>query len=208
MIACGPVSADMSQRIARQSLHTRIVVASRRFLWVLVALMVAAIIWVTVGDNKSDGARLVFSGSTPDVQNEQNVMMAPRYQGLDEKNQPYVVEADKAVQLDKETVLLYNIKSDISQQDGAWLALDAAEGKMQLDREYLFLHRGVHLFYEGGYEMSTEQAHIDIDKGTAYGESLVQGIAPMGTLQADSFSARDQGKVIEFNGSVRMTIYP
>lgn len=183
------------------------VIASRRLLWVLFAFMIAAIIWVTMDKNGGDGARLVFS-TTKQEPNQQNVMLSPRYQGLDERNQPFVVVADKAIQEDKKTVLLFNIKADMNQNDGKWLALDSKEGKMNLDEKLMYLHGGVQLFYDGGYEMRTDHANVDIQKGSARGDGPVEGQGPIGTLQANSFSVHDRGKVIEFNGSVRMTLYP
>lgn len=182
------------------------VVFSRWMLWGMVGVMIIAIIWVAAIEG-DDGARLVFSSSSG-KQAQQNVMEAPRYQGLDKDNQPYIVEADKAVQKDKQTVELFNIKADMNQNDGTWLALNASAGEMTLDEERLYLSGGVQLFYDGGYEFSTEDVHVDIDEGSAYGKNRVEGQGPPGTLQADSFAAKDQGKILEFNGSVRMTLYP
>lgn len=189
------------------SRHTRVVVASRWSLWGLIAFLVIALIWVAADDNGGEGARLVFSASKPQ-QAEQNVMQQPRYQGLDNRNQPYVVVADKAIQQDKNTVLLYNIRADMNQNDGTWLALNSTEGTLQTDKESLYLSKGVQLFYEGGYEMNTEDAYVDVQAGSAYGNTPVTGQSPMGTLEADSFAVKDKGRLIEFNGSVRMKLYP
>ena len=64
------------------------------------------------------------------------------------------------------------------------------------------------MFYDGGYEFRSDYAQVDIKEGAAYGDSPVEGQGPMGTLTADSFNITERGKVIRFNGSVKMTLYP
>ncbi len=187
-------------------LHTRVVVASRWSLWVLVGLIVGIIVWIASGNGR-DKSRLVFSNISKNEE-LQNVMEQPRYQGMDEKNQPYTVIADKAVQKDEETIVLHNIRADMNQKEGKWLALNAGEGELDMKSKKMQLYNGVSMFYDGGYEFHTDHAQVDIHGGSAYGDAPVEGQGPTGTLEADGFSVADHAKVIRFNGSVRMKLYP
>lgn len=187
--------------------YTRFVILGRNFLWVLVAGIVATIVWIATGDKGEDAQRLVFSGTTAPGATTDNEMLKPHYQGLDAKNNPYTVIADKAIQKDKDNVTLLNLRADIKQGDGKWLALTAGAGDLNIPDKQLLLMDGVTLFYDGGYEMETAYAQVDIGQGTAYGDSPVKGHGPLGTLQASRFEAVDRGRIIRFNGSVRLKIY-
>ncbi len=187
--------------------HTRIVIASRWSLWVLVAIMVAVIFWVASSNSGKDGSRLVFS-SVSKNENLQNVMEKPHYQGVDQNDQPFTVIAEKAIQKDPNTVELFTIRADMNQNNGTWLALNSGKGELNLETKQIQLDDGVNMFYDGGYEFRTSHAQVDMEKGSASGNAPVEGQAPTGTLQADSFSVENRGQVIKFNGSVRMTLYP
>jgi lipopolysaccharide export system protein LptC len=189
--------------------YTRLVTLSRRFLWALIAGMVGVVIWVA-SDTSESGGRLVFS-NIPKSENVENVMLKPHYQGIDSHNQPYTVTADKATQIDKETVALDAINADMvrggSGKD-SWLAMTAKKGELNTTTKQMTLSSGVSLFYEGGYEFRSERAEVDINKGAAHGDAPVEGQSPLGTLTADGFSISENGRVIRFNGSVRMKLYP
>lgn len=189
------------------ALHTRVVVVSRWSLWGLIGIVVLAIVWVASSNTGKDGGRLVFS-SVSKNENMQNVMEQPRYQGMDQNNQPFTVIADRAIQKDKDVIELSNIRADINQNDGKWLALNSGVGELNLQTKKIKLEQGVNMFYDGGYEFRTSMANVDIDGGTAKGNEHIEGQGPAGTIQADSFVIENRGQVIKFNGSVRMKLYP
>jgi lipopolysaccharide export system protein LptC len=191
--------------------YTRLVTMSRRLLWVLLAGMVGVVIWIASDNNGENGARLVFS-SVPKSENLEDVMLKPHYQGIDAHNQPYTVIAERATQIDKNTVELATINADMLKNgsDGkdTWMALTAQKGELNTETKQMLLSGGVSMFYEGGYEFRSDHAQVDIQKGSAVGDSAVEGQGPMGTLTANSFEVNDHGRVIHFNGSVRMRLYP
>ena len=142
--------------------YTRFVELSKRFLWVLVAVMVGVVVWIASYNTGENGARIVFS-NIPKSGVLQNIMSKPHYQGIDVRGRPYTVAADKAA--------------------------------------------GIDVFYEGGYEFRTDHAHVDIQKGSAYGDAAIEGQGNLGTLQADGFSMGTHGETIHFTGSVKMMLY-
>ncbi len=187
--------------------YTRFVSLSKRFLWLLVAALVAAIIWVGSDSSSENSARVVFSNMSKTSAILQNIMANPHYQGVDGNNRPYTVMADKAIQLDKDNVSLTNIRADIAMEKGVWIALNAGQGKLNLLTKQLELTSGVDVFYDNGYEFRTDHVNVDIQKGSAYGDASVEGQGPMGTLKAKGFSVAEHGKSIRFNDSVRIKLY-
>ena len=186
--------------------HSRRVTYGKRFLLGLIVGVVVVIAWSSSNNTGSDKSRVVFSN----VQLSENLeteMIRPHYQGLDSKNNPYTVTADKAVQKNSNVVVLTNVSADMLQADGRWLALNAGTGEMNTKTNSMLLTDGVSVFYEGGYEFRTDYAQVDITQGTAYGDAAVQGQGPVGTLQAEGFIIEQRGAVIRFNKSVRMKLY-
>ena len=185
---------------------TRAVLFGRGFLWFSIAAVISLLIYTATDSKTTDGARLVFS-KMKDVGNIQNIMKNPHYHGLDKDNLPYSVIATQAIQQDATTVLLENIKADMSTKNGKWLALHAGAGELKTSAKTLMLTKNVDMFYDGGYEFRTESAFVDINKGSASGDRPITGQGPMGTLKANRFSVFNRGDVILFEGAVKVVIY-
>lgn len=185
---------------------TRAVVFGRGFLWFSIVGVIALLVYTAVDNSASDGARLVFS-KIKEVGNIQNIMKNPYYHGLDKDNLPYSILATQAVQQDADTVLLENIKADMSTKNGKWLALHAGAGELKTSAKTLMLTKNVDMFYDGGYEFRSERTFVDINKGSASGDMPITGQGPMGTLKANRFSVLNRGEVIRFEGAVKVVIY-
>ena len=186
--------------------HTRFVTVFKRFLMVLVLGMIGIVVWIASDNTGANKARIVFSNIAQSGA-LQNIMLKPHYQGVDVRNRPYTVIAEKATQLDKENIALEAIRADMLMNNGIWVALNSGTGAINLTSKQLVLTGGVDIFYNDGYEFRTDHVNVDIDKGSAYADSHVEGQGSLGTLQADQFSVSEHGQVIHFNGSVKMKIY-
>lgn len=186
--------------------YTKFVALGKNILWLLIAFIIGTIVWIASSDKGEQGSRLVFTNDqhTEAIENE---MIKPHYQGLDERNNPYTVFADSAIQKDENTVILKSVSADMQQEDGTWLALKSGSGELKMEEEKIRLSDTVNMFYEGGYEFESDYANVDIGKGTAYGDSPIQGQGPIGTLRADRFEVVNRGEIIRFNGSVRLKLY-
>lgn len=189
--------------------YTHFVLLGKRALWLFALALLAAlvaVVWINMGD---EGGRITFSGAVPKGSraDEHDAMVRPRYQGVDSRNRPFTITADRAVQQDANTVLLEAVKADMTLEDSAWLALEARQGTYDIPTRHLTLRGDIHLFYEGGYEFRSEEARIDIPAGTAAGSQPVEGQGPSGILKADSFTVLDRGAVLRFNGHVHVTLY-
>lgn len=184
--------------------YTRFVTWSKYSLWLFAAAVLALVVWIGSADNEN--GRMVFS-SVPGSDNLQNVMAKPYFQGFDSRNRPFALLAEKATQLDEQTMTMEKVQADLMLENNGWTSLSAATGQMNSQTRQLDLAGGVDLFYEGGYEFRSDHAHVDIPKGHVSGDSPVTGQGPAGTLQADRFEVLDHGKIIHFEGSVKTILY-
>ena len=137
-------------------------------------------------------------------------MLNARYEGLDDKDQPYVLSADQAIQSsdNKDLIDLEMPKGDISLDDGAWLAMDANEGVYHRETELLDLAGNVTLFHDNGFELRSESARIDLEAGTAEGHETTEGQGPSGSSQSEGFLVLERGDVLVFTGKSRVVIRP
>ncbi|MEE8504633.1 MAG: LPS export ABC transporter periplasmic protein LptC [Kiloniellales bacterium] len=175
---------------------------------VAVALILLVVAWpkFVLDDNRF---RLSISKLGPE-QAESLTMINARFDGVDDKNRPYSLTADMATQSDREKDLidLELPKADIALQDGTWLALTARRGQYRRDRQVLDLTGSVSLFHDQGFELRTESARVDLEKGTAAGNQPVQGQGASGSIDAEGFRVYDRGARIVFTGKSHMVIFP
>ncbi len=186
--------------------YTRYVSLGKIFLWLFSIGIIGIVLWIASNNNPDNGGRMVFN-NVPKSDDVQSIMQKPSYQGVDVHNRPYTVDADSAVQQDKDTVLLKNISADMATDNNAWVVLRSGSGTINNTSKQMELLQGVELFYEGGYQFRTDHAHVDIGKGSVVGDSYIEGQGAAGTIQAKRFSIEERGNIINFNDSVRMLLY-
>jgi lipopolysaccharide export system protein LptC len=135
-------------------------------------------------------------------------MINPRYTGSDTQNQPYVVTADQALQVsgDSNVTNLMKPKGDITLKDGTWLALSAETGVYRKKDELLDLEGSVNLFHDGGYEIVTSQARVDLRKNSAEGGQPVVGQGPDTELRGEGFRVHNGGERVIVTGRSRLVI--
>ena len=137
-------------------------------------------------------------------------MMNPRYVGSDSQDQPYTITADQAVQAsgDSNVTDLAKPKGDITLNDGTWLSLTADSGTYRKKEQLLDLDGHVNLFHDGGYELLTQRAHIDLAKNNAEGDDPVTGQGPDTELSGEGFRVFNRGQQIFVTGQSRLLIRP
>lgn len=137
-------------------------------------------------------------------------MINPRYVGIDDGNLPYSITADLAKNIlpGNEVIELEMPKADMTLEDGSWLVLTAENGIYSRDRKSLVLEGAVNLFHDSGYEIRTQEARIDLDRGVAAGSQRVDGHGPFGELRSEGFLLEDKGAKITFTGKAKLILYP
>jgi lipopolysaccharide export system protein LptC len=181
------------------------------FMKVLLPATAAALVLLIVAwpqfTIKEEGFRLSVSKLAPS-QAESLTMLNARFEGRDDKNQPYSVTADIATQSenDRDLVTLELPKADITLEDGTWLALTARAGEYRKEAQVLDLAGSVNLFHDRGFELRTESARVRLDEGMAEGAQPVEGQGSIGTIQAEGFRVLNRGARIFFLGRSHLVI--
>lgn len=137
-------------------------------------------------------------------------MLNPRYVGTDNDRQPFALTSDVArvSAADRMKIDLEQPKGDMTLTDGTWLLLTAETGVYARADKTLDLAGAVNLFHDSGYEIRTDKAFVDLDRGAAEGRTPVRGQGPFGDLRSEGFRLVDKGKVIYFTGKAKLIIYP
>jgi lipopolysaccharide export system protein LptC len=180
--------------------------------WALLALAAALVLVVLAWPGvltRKEGFRISFSGLRG-LGEEQLTMLNPRFLGVDRDNQPYVVTADAALQdpADPRRVTLERVQADITLERGDWLSLSASRGIYRQAEERLTLEGPVSIHSDSGYELHLERAEAALDQGSAWSDAPVHGHGPFGAIAADGMRIEERGRVVVFEGRVRMTVRP
>lgn len=135
-------------------------------------------------------------------------MSNPRYYGTDNKNQPYILTAEIATQIDQQTqaVQLEKPIADLVRQGGGGMVGNSELGIFQQRDNTLELYGHVDLYQDKGYEVHSDSAHVDVLPGNAHGEEKTHGRGPAGTVEGEGFRLWDRGERIMFTGKARAVL--
>lgn len=172
---------------------------------VAVCIIVALITWP---DQRSTVAILEEDQKESLQTIRKNELSNPKFQSVDDKNQPFTITADKAVQADnnEDILLLERPVGELVLNTGGRVTLKSERGKYWQMQEQLKLTNNVELENSDGYTMSTAQLDIDMDAGTARSEADVSGFGPAGTLVAKGLSVNNATGILVFNGPARLVL--
>lgn len=205
-----------SERIARPS---RIIAVSERYsrfvglMKLMLPLSATALVVIVVSwpylTGRDNGIPLSFASIGLGL-DEKVFMTNARYMGSDDKDQPYTLIAERMAEEEgvEDAIRLTKPQADIMLNSGSWLALTADTGLLLQKAEQLTLEGKVNFFSDAGYEFRTSRVEINLGSKRAHGEEPIEGQGPFGTLTADSFRFEEQGKIMFFEGHVRMILYP
>lgn len=153
-------------------------------------------------NNSTDSAYTSGRISAP----EQSTMVNPHFKGMDKNSNPYNITADKAVQLSGDKVLLETIQGDLITESESWYSLAADVGHLTLSQKTLNLEGDIILFSYHGYELRTETAVVDIEKGEIQTNDFVEIKGPMGTIKSNGLTFNNNKETVHFSGPVKVLI--
>lgn len=190
--------------------HSRLV-NFLRYLLPATALMLVGLVIAWPQFMGSTGG-LIAPMFAPSQVNGTDVMMmhSPRYVGQTKKAEPYEVTATSAY-LDPaqpQRVHLDHLAADLDAAGKRDLRLTAVSGLYDRDAENLDLDGGIELITSDGYRFETETAWLDLARGRVVGGQPIAGQGPSGSLSADRFEILDGGDILQFNGRVKVTLFP
>ncbi len=174
----------------------------------LVALAIIAVVfaWTSKNDDFTAPARQQEEQEQTIGKNE---LVNPRFESVDQKQQPFTITAERAVQGtdDEGMLILEKPIGDILLNDGAWLAIKANQGAYKEETQKLLLNGNVRLFHDTGYSMETEKLYVDLKNSTAMSDVDVYIQGPAGTLNAKGLQGDNQSGNLVFTGPALMVLY-
>lgn len=204
-----PVMERQPPRLSQRNLYSLFVHWMKFLLPALAtALILLVVAWPQIAPDEKLFQVEAIKNAAQEAQNLN--MINARFNGFDDKEQPFTVTADMTTQRpgEKNRVELQKPKADITLQDGTWLALTAKVGYYDRETELLDLVGAVDLFHDQGFEVRTETAQVDLKQGIASGNDPVQSQGPSGTLTSEGFRVLDKGDTVIFTGKSKMILYP
>jgi lipopolysaccharide export system protein LptC len=139
---------------------------------------------------------------------EKKTVTNPRIIGTDGEGQPYVVTAASGEQIDKDNILLKQVKGTLTMKDGAVVMADANLAKTQAQQaESIYFYDTVHMTHDKANKIQTQDAHLDFKKGILYGENPIEGHGPDGIVSAQTFSFDYKNKILVLKGKASLTIF-
>jgi lipopolysaccharide export system protein LptC len=180
---------------AREGRMTRIIAKLRLWLPLLAAVvMLMLFLWPVLLPNfkMSDVAKKI-----PDL-----VIDNLHYTGTDNKNEPYSLLAAQAT---RPAALrgIYDMtkpEGEITLQSGAWMDGKADFGRYDEIDKKLWLGGNVRMFHDKGYEVTTDEAQVDLNTDDAWSDKpvLIQG--GFGTIRGVGFRFLDSGHTVVVEG--------
>lgn len=177
-------------------------------------VMALLLIGLIIGWNNFEGDKIVpikEEDVQPQVKQEigKNELVNPRFESMDEKGQPFVITADKAIQEDgdKGEMLLENPKGSMDLKNGKTVTLSALKGAYNQIEEYLDLNENVVLTHSEGYDLKTRILHIDLKVNKAWSEQPVRVTGPQGEINALGMTATSSDEKIIFKGPAKMLVH-
>ena len=189
------------RRLARRHL---VINLTKLLLPAAAALLLAALaLWPEIG-RMTDSARIAYQRMSREIGGA--TVTDARYRGVDEHGRPYTLTAATAVQVDPERINLTTLKGDITLTNGTWLMVQAKHGVFLQHTNQLDLSGDVILYRDDGTTMTTASASIDLKNGAAANAEPTHAEGPFGTLDAQGFTATDQGTAIQFAGPAHLVL--
>ena len=187
--------------------YTRFVTIAKRALLLAALALIAAVLAYSLQPRETNRVAMTFE-RIGKVSNDL-AMIKPKLTGTDNDGNPFTVTADSAIQDGRSArrARLNNVQADMNLKDNGWMSATAKAGLVDATAKKLALWGGVSLFSDSGYELYTDEVHVDLANGIARGDHAVEGQGPLGTLRADRFRVDRQNKRIFLMGNVNMTIY-
>lgn len=130
------------------------------------------------------------------------------FQGRTESGKPFLMTAASAVRdnADEKKVTLEKPVLNVGVGTPEWTRITAANGVYREDTRMLDLRGQVTLDDYKGNHLSTEHALVDTTKNNVDGDTRISGHGPQGSIEASSYSLKDGGAYLLFQGRVKSVI--
>ena len=130
------------------------------------------------------------------------------FQGIDEFNQPFFLQAKKYQKIiNNENKLLFEKpNAEINLRNGKWLTVVANEGIFDIKKQTLELMGDVLFLHSDGQQIDTNNAVIDLKKAIIYGNKKIFGKNETINFSSEGFKVVKTGKIFQLLGKSKIKI--
>ena len=130
------------------------------------------------------------------------------FQGIDEFNQPFFLQAKKYQKIiNNENKLLFEKpNAEINLRNGKWLTVVANEGIFDIKKQTLELMGDVLFMHSDGQQIDTNNAVIDLKKAIIYGNKKIFGKNETINFSSEGFKVVKTGKIFQLLGKSKIKI--
>jgi len=130
------------------------------------------------------------------------------FQGIDEFNQPFFLQAKKYQKIiNNENKLLFEKpNAEINLRNGKWLTVVANEGIFDIKKQTLELMGDVLFMHSDGQQIDTNNAVIDLKKAIIYGNKKIFGKNETINFSSEGFKVVKTGKIFHLLGKSKIKI--
>ncbi|MET4895799.1 LPS export ABC transporter periplasmic protein LptC [Sphingomonadaceae bacterium jetA1] len=189
------------------SRHDRFVAVARWMLPSAIGALTAFLVMAPI--YTSNEVSFVLDKKKVEVAQERLKIQAAQYRGVDDKGQPFSLDAGSAIQRSsaEPVVQLNQLAARVQLSDGpAWVKADS--GRYDMRTEQVMLNGPLDFQAAGGYDLQTHDATIDLQQRTLVSGGAVTGRVRQGTFQADRLRANLENRTVTLDGNARLRIVP
>ncbi|GEM_PF-1051884 len=173
-------------------------------------IIVLLLLWPQFG-GKTNYVTSVSVLDNPDFEKDvqENRLVTARYENVDSKNRPYVIEAEEATQNqdNPDLIMLKFPKATLTQTDLSKVFIQSMDGLYRQESQTLNLSGSVYFTRSDGYTLKTDKISGNIKQGSAKTDEPVFIEGPAGTLDATGMRIENEGSRVIFTGPVLMRLY-
>ena len=142
------------------------------------------------------------------IDEAEEVVINPKFLGLDKKKRPYEVLASKAQKVSHKdkTYFLYQPSGKIKSQNNKIIFLKSDKGTFDQINQTVYLYENVELKNSDGSVFKTNSATIDLKTNEIFGTEIISGISEKGNIVSEGFNIFDEGNKIIFNGKTNLIL--
>ena len=144
---------------------------------------------------------------TDEFFNSSQVLIGPKFLGLDKKKQPYKVSASKAMKINNK-IDIFNLedpKGEITSSSEIFF-LEGNEGIFDKPNQFLKLKGEVIFSDKKKFSFHTSEATMDFKKKIILGKEKVSGKKKNSTIFAEGFQIEQKTNKIIFTGKSKLTL--
>jgi len=201
-------TADVGNRDVGFEKHNRTVLFLKLFMpsfaVVAIALM---ILWPEISEQK-DKFRIGVTRPLLVSQTENLSIVNSQFFSSDNKNQPFMLGADLAIETEPNSriINMTKPKASILLNSGTRVNVDADSGILYQLQNKVTLSGNCVGVSDAGHRLETENVLIDINDNSLTGREKTFFYFPEGKIESDGLEIRNKGDIIKFTGNARMTI--